>query len=1693
MENKNEDTNFAKKKLDELREKIKQYGYSYHVTNSPEVSDTEYDDLVQQLRYYEVLCDKQSLENKVIIKSTMTSQENKEVVDKALNLFQYLNYFVRLRTSIVQNIDQYSSYIWFSEIPYNKLCFCVARELDKEESDSTWVEIKRPTLPKVPPIPPICDNWVNLDTLENYEHEPTIKDKIVDDQALKDGADKAAYLELVNYPEIQSAWSEYLKQKWGPWAESYGELRKVYNIYAKLFSMYQQQKALGEAYEVVLCLGLLDYKTKEGASIYRHILTAQIELIFEPVRGTISVKSNAEGVNLQFETEMLGVNDQPEVEIQRKLEDIAMDIGSDIWHKSKIHPLILSWVNSFNSKAVYNESLDPPQRLCSHDNPEVTFAPAIILRERTKVGTLKFIGKVIEDLKGGGIKNIPQSIRTFLTTDDDSELSHSVGDGISEGECSAELKQENIYFPLYYNDEQLRIVRYINGRKGIVVQGPPGTGKSHTIANLVCHLLAEGKRVLITSQAPRALKVLKDKIPKQIQSLCVSILGQNQIDFDNLMGAVHEITNMNNVWDKKRSNDSIIKLEAKLFDLRKKFQNVKVLMTELREKETYKHSIVDSKYKGTAQEIASRLKTEENRYGWIPDSIGTNESQPLSIEEFKKLVELNRALTKERTRDLLLKRIHANEIFSPEEFVEIVENEQIYKAREREIENDINLRILYNKLKQTNQDKRARLLVGLRLLEKTKEEACRRPLPWLKSAVYEMLGDQDQPLKLLFVETQEYLNGLKEISVNLDKHDFLIPEQVKLHKIKVDVEDLLFHLKNGKNLGWWVFRPQIYKRVMYLLKDTLVDGRACCNNDCLNLLLDYVNARIKLGKLEELWKSKISIPEGSLASKFGIYFEQLEALEVVILIEKILLSVKEAALELQVISEPVWHDSGEVEKLLSVLEATLIIDKMRPIEEKIGKIQLKLKTLSTSNDSHPLNSELLNILDKRDWTQWNKAYEKISVLEKSHKELELLNELLGRLRGIAPSLTSLICDNPNDDVINECSDDFEKAWDLARADAWLRDFEESHDEYQLQRDYEDIDKKIRNNIAELAAQKAWHHCLSRMTGKQRQSLIAWSLAIKKIGKGTGKHAEKYRREAEEYMADCRTAIPAWIMPIYRVVESFKPTPELFDVLIVDEASQSGPEALALFYIAKKCVIVGDNQQISPVNVGADPLEVDALIERFLKDIPLRKTYGLQGSLFDHAMIRFNKSHVFLREHFRCVPEIIQFSNNLCYTPLGASLIPLRSYSPNRLDPVKAIRIIDGFKEGDGQYVVNKPEAIALVKQIAKCCDDNEYKGKSMGVIVLQGHAQDQLIKKLLIEEIGVDEIERRNLICGDPYAFQGDERDVMFLSLVAGSNDRIGALAKEADKRRFNVAFSRARDQVWLFHSVTINDLSPGDLRYSLLSYCQNPLMESAKIEGVNIDDLKGSMRSGRSSVPTPFDSWFEADVFVQISDHGYRVIPQFKVAEFKIDLVIEGLKNRLAIECDGDEWHGIEEYEKDQWRQRILERAGWRFWRIRGSMFYRDREQALESLWQVLEELGINSSMRPEQEADTKEEVILSEVVDKPNQELFPEIKETNKEVVEEDRLSAALNYSKNNAVERYAERYKETKDVIIEILQEGSQDKDLVVEKVLKKMGISNRNRNPDKFRRRVSRAITDLKRLGKIEKYDTDKGVRVRFIGK
>ena len=193
----------------------------------------------------------------------------------------------------------------------------------------------------------------------------------------------------------------------------------------------------------------------------------------------------------------------------------------------------------------------------------------------------------------------------------------------------------------------------------------------------------------------------------------------------------------------------------------------------------------------------------------------------------------------------------------------------------------------------------------------------------------------------------------------------------------------------------------------------------------------------------------------------------------------------------------------------------------------------------------------------------------------------------------------------------------------------------------------------------------------------------------------------------------------------------------------------------------------------------------------------------------------------------------------------------------------------------------------------------------------------------------------RQIICGDAYSFQGDERDVMFLSLVIAPNMRYNALNKKMYTQRFNVAASRAKCQMRLYHSVTISQLSAEDLRYELLAYCQNP-------------------KPMYELVSHECETLLERDVMKAIEARGYVVKSKVSIGKYQMDLVVEGERQRLAIECDGDTFYGVEKIEQDLERQGVLERAGWYFIHIRGSIFYRNQELALQPVFEKLKELGI-------------------------------------------------------------------------------------------------------------------------------------------
>src|SRR3990170_230699 len=432
--------------------------------------------------------------------------------------------------------------------------------------------------------------------------------------------------------------------------------------------------------------------------------------------------------------------------------------------------------------------------------------------------------------------------------------------------------------------------------------------------------------------------------------------------------------------------------------------------------------------------------------------------------------------------------------------------------------------------------------------------------------------------------------------------------------------------------------------------------------------------------------------------------------------------------------------------------------------------------------------------------------------------------------------------------------------------------------------------------------------------------MAYLNAIQKIGKGKGKRAVRYRQDARMAASQANPAVPCWIMPHYRVSESLPAELGCFDLVVIDEASQSDLMALPSLLRAKKVLIVGDDKQVSPEGVGLEEEKIRSLMSRFLSSQveTYRPQMSPERSIYDLFKVVFAKSAVMLKEHFRCVGPIIEYSKREFY---NHELRPLRvPKASESLDPpLIDVVVQDGHRRGD----VNLPE------------------GRSIGVVSLLADKQALEIWERLTDEIGPERMQHHRIACGDARTFQGKERDIMFLSMVSAPNEVGAPFSRDTFAQRFNVAASRARDRMYLVRSVDMEHLSEKDrLRRSLIAHFVAPFAQ----DEIRVEDLRKLCESP-----------FEREMYDELTQRGYWVTPQVRVGQKRIDMVVEGHNDaRLAVECDGDRYHGADKWADDMQRQRVLERAGWVFWRCFASAFIRRRKQMLDDLVKTFAERGI-------------------------------------------------------------------------------------------------------------------------------------------
>lgn len=1104
------------------------------------------------------------------------------------------------------------------------------------------------------------------------------------------------------------------------------------------------------------------------------------------------------------------------------------------------------------------------------------------------------------------------------------------------------------------NPEQLAIAHEVEHNNVVLVQGPPGTGKTHTIANLLGHFLSQGKRVLVTSHTTKALSVVKDLLPKEIQPLCVTMLGDRKDLEQTSSELITRLTRLN-----------VEDLEARIRALGLERHRLGTALADRRrrifEQRRIEHEAVEfNGRRYTLTEIAKFLREAERLQALIPGEVAEG-PMPLSFRELLELYGTNGRWDAETARDL-------SGLLPGFELLPDADTMRGMNRRWRDVLAEDAGDVTIDERRSASGERLHAFMKGGETLLVAPESGISALTPAMDlsplTETDEMkrlalsLGLADEGCREAFEQLERELAAANELALAVDRASLLdnrtvvIPDAIDADAAMKAAEWFTANDPDGST----GFLGRLFNKEAREAADALagveVDGSRPASKEAFEAVALHARLKAAVKTVARTWDS---LAERADAPAFATYGNNA----VRTLFTRYGTSLSDTC---------IWWRRVFVPYIEGLLSAGIEAEGMKELLESADPLEAARRfatdVLAPVHTARHREAELLAL---REWqaTESQKLYaaapacatarrlaaatlvdpdaweleaERLRKLLEDQPLFARRTELLERLRAAAPEWANALEAGEPGFTTSNPSPEITNAW-LYRQLERIYTRATAADLDALQSDAERLCADLREATAQLAVAKAWLAVKSRLSNGPALSNLFSLAAYMKRAVGRGRKSAAWRREVNRLLPACQQAVPVWIMMIQDALLNFS-TASKFDVIVVDEASQADMTALPLLYMGKKVIVVGDDRQVTPLSVGTSEAAVDALCARHLEGrVKEPKLYDSRLSLYGLVQSMAFPAHM-LVEHFRSVPEIIGWCSRLSY---NGTIRPLRDASSSSLKPAVVPWRTRGTAGDNG---VNEEEAQAVIRLLRAMIHDPAYDGKTFGIIPMRSvhGAQVNRIRRLLVENFDPREIERRRIHCGISAEFQGDERDVVILSLVDSAAPGL-PLRKETDgadgmmKKRWNVAVSRARDQLWLVHSFDpAAQLKPDDLRRSLF-------------------DWADGVMSGTIGAAEPFDlpdPEFTGQVLRALRKRGYRVEAGHDAGAWRLDMVVRARGRAAAIEYDGSGREDEDAIRRDMERQTVLERAGWKFVRVRSADWFRRPEKTLERVCEALAALGI-------------------------------------------------------------------------------------------------------------------------------------------
>ena len=661
----------------------------------------------------------------------------------------------------------------------------------------------------------------------------------------------------------------------------------------------------------------------------------------------------------------------------------------------------------------------------------------------------------------------------------------------------------------------------------------------------------------MTSETPRGLQSLQTKFngpAAPIADLCVLLLGNDAGSLEELERSVQAINTQLNQFNVSQSNELIRQLKEQLVNVRGEKRKAEQELKSITESDTYKHTNICNRYSGTLQTIAKTIRNNQAAYGWLEDNVAEDlAAADIFGNDTEKFVRAWQWQREKIDLDREAKVIDADDFPSASDFASLVKDLKSQQDTVAEI-NDTANKTVTAVIESCDPSAIERLRHELRIILSGMRQLSEHIYSWQAGkeialqAGKEIVSEQDRRWRELLTMSRAEVD---RCDANVRAVASLQVDGVtdkNLRRLLRCTETLQKYAKENKKFRKNLFQPKPIRSAFNDLKVVKLDDNAINNVKTLDEFTAWLIARDAIENLKRLWGDLTTVAGGALNLQLAEFTDLLEPLDIAVKLHD---HVKAAQKEIDAIGKfgsPGWHSIEELKGYVHALDLQQESDSLGSLRDRVERIRAQAESMLTVNSK--LCASTVSAITSLDSAAYQRSLDALQLRNDAATKRNELANVANLLRSNLPKTFRAFNGTSDPDAWAVKFSQLQPALDWRRANSWLLRLCDPNASEAISLKVQAFEREEKRLLGELAAQKAWAHCLQRMTEVQRQALIAWLQAISRIGKGTGKHAERHRATARKELKKCQAAIPAWVMPMHRVVESVGSAPEAFDVAII---------------------------------------------------------------------------------------------------------------------------------------------------------------------------------------------------------------------------------------------------------------------------------------------------------------------------------------------------------------------------------------------------------------------------------------------------------------------------------------------------------------------------------------------------------------